>query len=181
MKNKYLALLFVIILVSMSFIYFGRKMIDDGQKKIVRIEKTIKKDQEKLNSAKVLNKQLQQVSKVIRNSMTKKRSYNAEEVNEFINKLGDLADRFKIKIEGLSPRPSLKEGKIVEQSYSLQIICDYVQLGKFLAELERFDYIMSVNTLDVKTLHGKRDNAKVGPTRYKVAIELSTFKIIKEA
>ena len=172
----------MIILVSMSYIYFGRKMISDGRKKIVNIEKTIKKDQEKLNSAKVLNKELQQVSKVILNSMTKNRTYKAEEVNEFVSKLGDLADRFKIKIEGLSPRPSSKEGKIVEQSYSLQIICDYVQLGKFLAELERFDYIMKLNTLDVKPVHGKRDSApSVGATRYKVAIELSTFKIIKEA
>jgi len=181
MKNKYLALLFLIILVSMSFIYFGKKMIKDGRKSISKIEKVIKKEQEKLNSAKVLNKELQQVSKVIRNSMTKEFSFSAVEVNDFVTQLGDLADRFKIKIEGISPRPSSKEGKIVEQSYSLQIICDYVQLGKFLAELERFEYIMNLNTIDVKPVNARREKFETeGSTRYKVAIELSTFKIIRE-
>lgn len=180
MRNKYLALLFLIILASMSYIYFGRNMIKQGRIKVAKIEKTIKKEQEKLNSAKVLNEQLQEVSRVIRNSMTEEDTYSSDEVNQFITVLGEMADRFRIKVVGVSPRPSSKENKILEQSYAMEIICNYVQLGQFLAEMERLDYIMNLNTLDVKPMATDEDE-QTNVTRYKVSIELSTFKIIKEA
>ncbi len=72
---------------------------------------------------------------------------------------------------------------LVEQQYTLILNCTFVQMGKFLSEMESFDNIIKIKTLDITPLRkGKKDdNGDIEiATRYKVTLELSTLKIIKE-
>jgi hypothetical protein len=59
-----------------------------------------------------------------------------------------------------------------------------VQLGKFLTDLEALDNIIKIKTLDVDPYASRGKSETVdekAETRYKVTMELSTFKIVKEA
>ena len=67
-KQKYLILLCAMVLIALCFFYFTSNMISEKQDKIKRYDRRIKVEQEKLNSAKVLNEQLQHVSLVIKNT-----------------------------------------------------------------------------------------------------------------
>lgn len=184
MKQRYLLLLFVMILSTICFFYFSTNSVNSKIKKIDRYDRTIKEEQEKLNSAKVLNDQLQEVSKVITRSMTKDKEFAVDDVNEFVKKLADLTDKYKISIESVFPKVvSSEKSYLVEQGYTLSVVSTFIQMGKFLSELESFDHIIKINTIDVRPV--KEDKSEVYDeiieTRYKVTFELSIFMIIKEA
>lgn len=185
MRQHYLILLAVMIIISILFFHFSSLIISQKFERIDRYDQRIKVEQEKLNSAKVLNEQLRQVSKVILGSITTKRSFNADEIGEFTNELYDMADRYKFAIHSFSHKDiSSLQGNFLEHLYTMELNCTFVQLGKFLTDLEALDYIIKVKTLDVDPYQsrGKSEINEAGAdTRYKVTIELSTFKIIKEA
>ncbi|MBN1948540.1 MAG: type 4a pilus biogenesis protein PilO [Candidatus Cloacimonetes bacterium] len=184
MKQKYLILLCLIVLITILFFYFSSNGIDKRVKRIARLDRTIKIEQEKLNSAKVLNEQLQQVSKVIRNSISEKDLFTTEEANAFIKRLADLADKYKIAIYAMYPKPiTTVSRRYAEHLYTMEINCTFVQMGQLLSDLESFDNIIRVKTLDVRpqTEDKKTFYDEQQETHYKVTLELSTYKIVKEA
>ncbi|MCF7858889.1 MAG: type 4a pilus biogenesis protein PilO [Candidatus Cloacimonetes bacterium] len=184
MKQRYLLLLFVMILATICFFYFSSSSINAKISKIHRYDEAIKKEQEKLNSAKVLNDQLKEVSKVIMQSMTKDNQFDIEEVNAFVKKLADLSDKYKITIESIHPKViSSEKSYLVQQAYTLSVVSTFVQMGKFLSTLESFDNIVKVKTFDVRPVKEDRTAAigEILETRYKVTFELVVYKIIKEA
>ncbi|MDP8269327.1 MAG: type 4a pilus biogenesis protein PilO [Candidatus Tenebribacter davisii] len=183
MKQRYLLLLFVMILSTMCFFYFSTSSVKAKIHKINSYDKEIKIEQEKLNSAKVINDQLQQVSKIIMESMTTNDKFEIDEVNTFIKKLADLADKYEISIDSISPKVVASEkSHLVEQKYTLSVVTTFVQMGQFLSELESFDHILKINTLDVRPKQEDKntDSIELLDTRYKVTFEISVFKIIKE-
>jgi Tfp pilus assembly protein PilO len=184
MKNKYLILFAVIVIVSLLFFHISSTEIDSKIVKIDKYDKRIKQEQERLNSAKVLNEQLKGVSQVILNSMTDKKTIGSKEVNMFVNKLADLADKYHISIQSLLPKSIKLDNKfLAEELYSIEFTCTYIQLGEFLSDLEAFNYMTKVKTLEVQpitvnTSGSKNENLE---TRYQVVLEISVYKIIKEA
>ncbi len=183
MKQRYLLLLFVMILSTICFFYFSTSSVKAKIKKIDRYDSTIKEEQEKLNSAKVLNDQLQEVSKVIMRSMTNDKEFAVDDINEFVKKLADLTDKYKISIDSIFPKVvSSEKSYLVEQGYTLSVVSTFIQMGKFLSELESFDHIIKINAIDVRPV--KEDKGEVFDeiieTRYKVTFELSIFMIVKE-
>lgn len=184
MQQKYLILLCAIILTAMCFFYLSSKSISAKMAKIDVYDKHIKVEQEKLNSAKVLNEQLEEISKIIFQSMTDKGEFSSEEVNTFIKKLTDMADKYKIAVHSIFPKVvSTTSTFLVEQQYTMILNCTFIQMGRFLSEMESFDNIIKIKTLDITPLSKDRkdDNSETETaTRYKVTLELSTFKIIKE-
>jgi len=184
MKQKYLLLFCLMILTAILFFYFSNNMINSKIKQIARYDKRIKVEQEKLNSAKVLNEQLQQVAKVIENSISDEDKFTTDEANAFIKRLATLADKYKIAVHSLVPKViTTLSRRYAEHLYTMQLNCTFVQLGQFLSDLEGFDNIIKIRTIDVRPLTDDKktqyDDAL--ETHYKVTLELSTFKIVKEA
>ena len=183
MKQRYLLLLFVMILSTICFFYFSTNSVKAKIEKIDKYDEAIKEEQEKLNSAKVINDQLQEVSKVIMQSMTNEKEFAIEDVNAFVKKLADLADKYKISIDSVSPKVVASDkSHLVEQKYTLSVVCTFIQMVQFLSELESFDHIIKVNTLDVRPVKEDKNTIfdEIIDTRYKVTFELSVFMIIKE-
>jgi Tfp pilus assembly protein PilO len=184
MRQQYLILLSVMILVTILFFHFSSQIISQKMSRIDRYDERIKVEQEKLNSAKVLNEQLRQVSRVILGSITTERRFDVDEIGTFTKEIHDMADKYKFAIHSFSHKNvSSIGGDLLEHLYTMELNCTYVQLGKFLTDLEALDYIIKVKTLDVVpyAARGKSEVIDtVSETRYKVAIDLSTFKIIKE-
>ena len=183
MKQRYLLLLFVMILSTICFFYFSTTSVNAKINMIDKYDEAIKVEQEKLNSAKVINDQLQEVSKVIMRSMTNENEFAIDDVNAFVKKLADLADKYKISIDSVSPKVVASDkSHLVEQKYTLSVVCTFIQMGQFLSELESFDHIIKVNTLDVRPVKEDKNTIfdEIIDTRYKVTFELSVFMIIKE-
>ena len=183
MRNKYLLLILIMILVAVVFFITAGSMINNNIDRIERIDRQIRRTQEQLNSAKVLNDELKEVSIVIENSLTESRELSISEANEFARELAELANNYSIQVHSLFPKVSFAQGRTLEQQFAMEIECTYVQMGQFLASLERYDYILKVNTLEVrpqtdKFLESAEGNREV---LYRVILDLSIFKIVKEA
>ena len=115
--------------------------------------------------------------------MTNEKEFAIEDVNAFVKKLADLADKYKISIDSVSPKVVASyKSHLVEQKYTLSVVCTFIQMGQFLSELESFDHIIKVNTLDVRPVKEDKNTIfdEIIDTRYKVTFELSVFMIIKE-
>ncbi|MFO7896855.1 MAG: type 4a pilus biogenesis protein PilO [Candidatus Cloacimonadales bacterium] len=182
MKNKYITLLLIMAVIAGAFFYYGSDIINSKSRRINAYDRRIKEEQEKLNSAKVLNDQLSEVSKVILASITEEREYSSEEINAFVKRLADLADKNEITVDNLVPKVvSGVDRHYVEQQYTLELNCTFVQLGNFLAQLEGFDNIMEVNTLSVNPVTSNQKSDQLAETRYRVTMLLTTVKIVKEA
>ncbi|MCD4829541.1 MAG: hypothetical protein K8R90_08970 [Candidatus Cloacimonetes bacterium] len=192
-KEKYLIVLLGIILLSFVFFYTGNLMIKGQIKDIKKFDRRIGKAIDRLNSAQVLNRELSGVSRVIRNSITDSETekFPAEDINAFVNQLGNFADTLKIPVVSLSPKESYSPGKVMEHQFTIVFECTYVQLGQFVTKLERSDMIIRINTFDVlpiredKKLLAQAEAEAAGEveeiaTRYRVTLDLSTFKVRKE-
>ncbi len=191
MKERYLIVLLGIILLSFVFFYSGSLMMNSKMKEISKYDKKIAKAIEQLNSAQVLNKELSGVAQVIRNSITdaETEKFSATEINQFANQLAAFADSLKIPVESLSPKESYSPGKVMDHQFTLVLTCTYVQLGQFITKLERTDKIIRIDAIDVTPLRQEKktlqeqDSAvqEEEQTRYRVTLELSLFKVRKEA
>jgi hypothetical protein len=138
--------------------------------------------QEQLNSAKVLNQDLRDVANVIENSLTESRELSIAEANDFVRELASFADRYNISVLGLTPRAFFAQNRILEQQFSIELECTYVQLGQYLTAIESYDYLIKVNTLEVRPQSEKfAEIDGVRQTLYRVVLDLSIFKIVREA
>ncbi|MCF7911885.1 MAG: hypothetical protein K9M99_05120 [Candidatus Cloacimonetes bacterium] len=185
MRQHYLILLAFMIMVSILFFHFSSLIISHKIDSISRYDERIKIEQEKLNSAKVLNEQLRQVSRVIMGSITTEKKFDADEIGTFTKQIYDIAEKYKFAIHSFSHKDiSSLNGDLLEHLYTMELNCTFVQLGKFLTDMEALDNIIKIKTLDVVTYQSRGKNELLdaeAETRYKVEIELSTIKIIKEA
>jgi len=182
MRIKYGILISVAILVAILFFIITGSQLRKYRNEINRQDRRIRAMQEQLNSAKVLNEDLREVSSVIENSLTEARELSNAEANDFIKELADFAQENRIAVHALTPRAFFAENRILEQQFAIELECTYIQLGQFLTNIERYDYIIKVNSLDVKPQTERF--LEVGGERrtlYRVVIDLSIFKIVREA
>lgn len=189
MKQHYFILTLAIILIAVAFFMVSGSMISKKITDVKQLDKSIKIAQEKLNSARIMDQQLSQFSRIIDNSLTKQKSFSPGEVNSFIKSLADLADQNKIAVLAIYPKEIQSGLHLVEQQYIMEVNTTYVELGQFLSNLEALDNIVKINTLDVTPLSdadsGRKQTGEQKVTtkkiaRYKVALELSVLKVQKE-
>lgn len=183
MKEKYIILIGSVLLIGIVFYLLSTNMIADKLDTISRIDRVIRRDQERLNSAKVMDEQLRQVSRVIENTLTDSRIFTADEINAMVRKFAELADKHEIAVYSSMPRAVHSSGHLIEHQFTMDIMATYVQLGRFLSEIEAMDYIIRLNTIDTKPIRGEDaglmvDDEKV--TQYRVILDLSAYKILKE-
>lgn len=184
MKEKYIILIGSILVIGIIFFLTSTNMINDKLDRIQRIDRVIRRDQERLNSAKVMDEQLSQVSRVIDNVLTEERLFTAEEINYFVRYFAELADKHKIAVHNSMPRSVHSTGSLVEHQFTMELMCTYVQLGRFLTEIEGMDHIIKVNTIDANPIRREEGGFEFEgdvQTQYRVILDLSAFKIIKEA
>jgi Tfp pilus assembly protein PilO len=169
-------------IVSAAGFYFSEKTIKETITDIKKTDVKIKRQQEILNSAKVLNEELREVSKVIMNTMTSAKSFSPDEVNALVKRLADLADTYEIPVQSVVPKFIDAGGKfLIEQQYTIELECTYIQLGKFLTDMEAYENIVKIKTLEVRPSMTDKNMEEAKEMRYKITLQLSTLKIVKEA
>jgi Tfp pilus assembly protein PilO len=191
MKQKYLIFSVIMLIIAVVFFVISGSLIGKKMSKIESLDKQIKSAQEKLNSAKILDQQLSQFALIIDNSLTREKIFSPVEINAFVKNLADLADQNHIGVLAIYPKEIQSSLNLVEQQYIMELNTTYVQLGQFLSNLEALDNIVKINTLDVMPLteaessrqSKTKDIVAAAPriARYKVALELSVFKVQREA
>ncbi len=183
MKERYLVLILLMVLITVLIFSASVSNIQNGIKKAKEYDNQIKIAQEKLNSARIMNEQLSQFSLIIDNSLSKSGTFTVEEINSFKQRIGELAHERKIAINKLSDSNKFSLPGLIETTYNLELEGSFVQMGQFLSDLEALDNIIKIHYIDI-TPAATHDNVKtedVAVSKYRIMIELSIFKVKKEA
>ncbi|HNV61710.1 MAG: type 4a pilus biogenesis protein PilO [Candidatus Cloacimonadota bacterium] len=183
MRERYLIFILCILLITILFFMFTINSVTAKQHKIKELDRKIKTAQEKLNSARIMDQQLSQFSRIIDNSLTREASFSFDEINAFKTTIGRLADQRTITINKLSDSNKFSLPGLVETTYNLELEATYVQIGQFISDLESMDNIIKIQALDISPLavSDKEVTAPNAPNRYRVTLELSVFKVKREA
>jgi Tfp pilus assembly protein PilO len=183
MREKYLIFLLLMLLLAVGFFVITNNSVKQSQAKIKEYDSKIKVAQEKLNSARIMDQQLSQFALIIDNSLTKVPAFTFDEINDFKTMIGHLADQRKIQINKLSDSNKFSLPGLIESTYNLELEASYVQIGQFISDIEALDHILKIHALDVSPaqISDKVTVAAGTPNRYRVTLELSIFKVKKEA
>lgn len=183
MREKYYVLILVIILSAVLFFMIGGNNLKKNLSQIESYDNKIKTAQEKLNSARILEEQLSQFALVIENSLTKEPSFTFDEINQFKTYIGDMAHQSAISITRLNDSNKFSTPGLIETTLNMELEATYVQAGQFISALESMDHLVKIHALDISPaqMATKKDGTTAGgPSRYKVTIEMSIFKVKKE-
>ncbi|MDY0325499.1 MAG: type 4a pilus biogenesis protein PilO [Candidatus Cloacimonadaceae bacterium] len=183
MREKYFAFIIVMLAVTVAFILLSTRSLEANMRKISNLDDRIKTTQEQLNSARIMDQELSQFARIIENSLTRTQQFSFEEINEFKATIGDIAHERHISINKLSDTNKWSLPNLIETTFNLELEATYVQIGQFISDLESQDNIIKIQTLDISPAQmTDKDTKDVNaPSRYRVLLELSMFKVKKEA
>lgn len=183
MREKYLVFILIMILLTAGFFALITKTVTSKVEKIEQIDSKIKVAQEKLNSARILDEQLSQFALIIDNSLTRSGKFTFDEVNNFKKMIGELSHNRRINLNKLADTNKFSLPNLIETTYNIELEATFVQTGQFISDLEALDNIIKIHSLDISPaqIRDTDKNAAAGaPSKYKVTVELSVFKVKKE-
>jgi Tfp pilus assembly protein PilO len=183
MRDKYLAFIILMLVATVAFIMLSANSLDKNLGEIRRLDDRIKTTQEQLNSARIMDQELSQFARIIDNSLTRTSQFTFDEINDFKTKIGEMAHERKISINKMSDTNKWSLPNLAETTFNLELEATFIQIGQFISDLESQDNIIKIQTLDISPAQVTEDE-EVGPntpSRYRVLLELSIFKVRKEA
>ncbi len=182
MRDRYLILILVMLVATVAFIMLTASTLDGNLRKISDHDERIKTTQEQLNSARIMDQELSQFARIIDNSLTHTSQFTFDEINEFKTVIGDMAHERQIAINKMSDTNKWSQQNLIETTFNLELEATYVQIGRFISDLESQDNIIKVQTLDISPAQvTDEERAANAASRYRVLLELSIFKVRKEA
>lgn len=171
-------------LVSFTFFWMAGNTVTKSNKDVERYDAKIKTTLEKLNSAMLMDEQLEGFSEIINNSLTTKDKFSVDELNEFKIRIDKLRDDNRMKLIKISDANKFTEAGLIETTYNMELEGSFQQAGQFLSELEKLKHIIKIQYLDISPsqISGKdADKVGAGINKYRITLEMSIFKAKKEA
>lgn len=185
MREKYIVFILIMILITVGFYMAVDNQVTKKRETIENLDSKIKVAQEKLNSARILDEQLSQFARIIDNSLTKSPRFTFDEVNDFKKTIGELAHNRRITLTKLADTNKFSLPNLIETTYNIELEATFVQTGQFISDLEALDNIIKIHSLDISpSQNTDKDNKNIvagAPSKYRVTMELSVFKVKKEA
>ena len=182
MKERYYALIIVMLAATVIFIMLTTRSLDANMNNIRNLDDRIKTTQEQLNSARIMDQELSQFARIIDNSLTRTTQFSFDEINDLKAMIGEMAHERKISINKMSDTNKWSLPNLIETTFNMELEANYVQIGQFISDIESQDNILKIQTLDISPAQVSDKNAQASnaPSRYRVLLELSIFKVKKE-
>lgn len=181
MRDKYLILILIMLVATVVFVMLSARSLDQNLREVRNLDEQIKTSQEQLNSARIFDQELSQFARIIDNSLSRESQFSFDEINDFKTKIGEMAHQRKITINKISDTNKWSLPNLIESTYNLELEATFVQTGQFISDLEAQDNIIKIQTLDISPAQAANDTKVAGESRYRVILELSIFKVKKEA
>lgn len=182
MKERYLILILIMLGASVAFYMLSADTLEKNLAQINNLDNRIKVSQEKLNSARILDQELSQFAMIIDNSLSTSRQFSFDEINDFKAAIGKMAHERQISINKMSDTSKWSLPNLIENTFNLELEATYVQIGQFISDLESQDNIIKIQNLDISPAQASDQTAASAnaPSRYRVLLELSIFKVRRE-
>jgi Tfp pilus assembly protein PilO len=195
MKKNLILSAFLLLFVLAFWIYY-KNVIEPQPAKIVELQDKIGEKKRQLLSAQVISRNLQYVNDLIQYNLVEDLSDSLAEAASipFLKYLTSLMDDLGVILISMKPLELMKYDqttlkKLIDQDYieipySMTVLSNYSQLGRFLEELEKNPRLINVtriqmaNPIDISTYEGEILGR---PDQHKIDLEIQTLTILKES
>ena len=149
-RNLILVITTVLFILINSLLY--SYIYTDKYDKIIGLEEEQKLANEKFITAQILSEKLNNVYNLFEiNLASKKNDPKNKEANMlFLKELTDILEKLEIKLLQIEPGGKKKKGLLTYIPYSMEIKCNYEELGKFITELEGNNRLITVDEIIIK-------------------------------
>ena len=181
-RNILLFLATCVFLITNSIIYSS---YDDKYDQIIDLEDEQKIANEKFITAQILSEKLNSVYNVFESNLASGNNdpKNKEANIDLLDKLYTLAEKYNVEILAFEPGGKKKKGKLTYIPYSLQIRCDFEELGKLITALEGNNRLITVDDIIIKNgtekIKASNQNNIEAINELNVYLEISTVTINK--
>lgn len=153
--------------------------------RIKLLHREIKTLQERLISAQITSRELDQVQSLIQKNL----AYSAKDTLaqggslHFLMDLHRVLDNLRITVVALEPRPVRKAGRFIETPYDLEIICDYRQFADLADKMEKSPRLISISDfeMDNSLENYFAEGAPAGSGRCRIRMQISTLTLVRKA
>ncbi len=184
MKEKYLVFILIMILITVVFFWLAGNTVKKNNQEVNSYDKKIKTTLEKLNSALIMDEQLKEFTQIIDNSLTTTDRFTVDEMNAFQKEIERLRDENQMKLIKISDSNKFAEAGMIETTYNMELEGTFQQMGQFISALEAQNHIIKIQYLDISPSQVATKGAAISanaPNKYKISLEMSIFKVKKEA
>ncbi len=184
MREKYLAFVLGMVLVSIIFFMLAGNSLKKNLADIGTYDKKIKEALQKQNSAITMDRQLEGFREIITNTLTTGKKFTPEELNSIYVEIDRLREQNQLKLIKMTPSNKFTEAGLVETTYTMELRGTFRDMGQFVSELEALNRIIKIQELAVSPSQATEKNkaeSSSGENIYRINLELSVFKVIKEA
>ena len=150
--NRNVILLFVTLLfISINYIlvsYFFTSKID----LIETLEEEQKIVNEKFITAQILSEELDNVYNVFEQNLASNKNdpKNKESNMLFLKDLTDILEKLEIKLIQIEPGGKKRKGLLTLIPYTMELKCNYEEIGKLVTELEASNRLITVDEIIIK-------------------------------
>lgn len=157
----------------------------DFPQQIRQADRTIQLKDEKLISAQIIHSQLDLVANLIeKNLAISKTDSLAEDASlPFLEYITGILNDLKIKLAKLEPGKKSARLDYVRTPYTLDVLANYQQLGKFINQLEKSERLITVEQFVVENSvrkSGSDLDKAADPTMHEMQLRISTLTLIKQ-
>jgi Tfp pilus assembly protein PilO len=179
-------LIILLLLIVAGFWFYGHNILIEKTERIDDLDTAIAQKQEELISAQIINRELDEVVKLIEQNLASSESDTllTEGSVPFMKYLTPILREYKIVLLGIEPKVGdiTIADRFVRTPYSLKILCTYSQFGKFLATLERSERLISVENFiihnEISDLFTPKPNRDFD--QHEISMLITTVTLLKE-
>jgi Tfp pilus assembly protein PilO len=149
------------------------------------LHREIKTLQERLISAQITSRELDQVQSLIQKNL----AYSTHDTLaqggslNFLMDLHRVLDNLRITVVALEPRPIRKAGRFIETPYDLEILCDYRQFADLAEKMEKSPRLISISgfEMDNSLENYFAEGAPAGAGRCRIRMQITTLTLVRKA
>jgi Tfp pilus assembly protein PilO len=183
MKKNYFLFTMVLVFGLVIYLYYTFVYVEQPRK-IRKLKGEIEVLNERLISAQIIARELDQVAKLIeQNLATSAKDSLAEDSSiPFLNYITNIMEELNIKLIKLDPGSKINMRDYIKSPYKMQIECTYEELGKFINRVEKSERLVTVEGFEIDNSIRKIKDIKDVRTKknaHRMDLTISTLTLIK--
>ena len=149
-RNIILIILSILFIITNSLLY--KFIYDDKYDLIIDLEDEQKIVNEKFITAQILSEKLNNVYNVFEQNLANDNNdpKNKEANMVFLKDLTDVLEKLDIKLLQIEPGGKKKIGFLTYIPYTMELKCNYEEIGKLITELEASNRLITIEDLVIK-------------------------------
>ncbi|MBM3324606.1 MAG: hypothetical protein FJY66_02960 [Calditrichaeota bacterium] len=182
MKRLLLALLLLLIFGGSHYLY-QRLVYAELPPRLYQLDKAIRLENEKLIAAQIIERELQQVTRLIEGNLALSLQDSlAEDASmPFMNYITDLLQEMRVRLIRIEPGQRVNMADYIKTPYLLEVETSYANMVNFLNRLEKSDRLVTIESFELSnSVKRSEESMKRGVMDERpLTITISTLTLLK--